>query len=84
MDFKEFYKEFEASVKEDLSAALWDKARVKANPEAFAKELFDSDIGFTAEEAAEEFVDMIHAMEDQGELNEARPRPFRPARLRMQ
>lgn len=78
MDFKEFYREFEDEVKENLSAALWDKARVKADPEGFAKELFDSDIGFTAEEAAEEFVDMINVMKDQGELNEARPRPFRP------
>ena len=79
MDFKEFYREFEDEVKDDLSAALWDKARVKADPEGFAKELFDSDIGFTAEEAAEEFVDMIYVMKEQGELNEARPRPFRPS-----
>lgn len=82
MDFKEFYREFEAEVKEDLSAALWDKARVKADPEGFAKELFDSDIGFTAEEAAEEFVDMIHVMKDQGEFGKTseasddEPTPF--------
>ncbi len=73
MDFEEFYKKFEAEVKKELSATLWDKACSKGDPEGFAKEMFDSDVGFTAKETAEEFVEMIHVMEEQGEFNEAAP-----------
>ena len=71
MEFKEFYEKFEAEVKKELSAALWDKACLKGDPEGFAKELFDSDVGFTAEEAAEEFVEMVNTMKEQGEFDEA-------------
>lgn len=71
MEFKEFYEKFVAEVKKELSATLWDKACLKGDPEGFAKELFDSDVGFTAEEAAEEFVEMIHVMQKQGEFDEA-------------
>lgn len=69
MEFKEFYKQFVAGVKKELSAALWDKARSKGDPSGFAKELYDNE--FSAEEAAEEFVEMVNVMKEQGEFDEA-------------
>lgn len=68
MDFKEFYKEFEAEVKKHLSADLWEKSLAKGDPEGFAKELAAAE--FTPEEAAEEYEEMINQMAKEGSFNE--------------
>lgn len=69
-DFKKFYQEFEAAVKKELTADLWEKSCAKGDPQGFAKELFDSDIGFTPASAADEYVEMVRTMEKGGEFNE--------------
>lgn len=71
MDFEEYYKKFEIAVKKELTADLWDKSLAKGDPRDFARELFESDIGFEPDEAAEEYVAMVNTMKEQGELDEA-------------
>ena len=71
MDFEQFYKKFEEEAKKQLSADLWDRSLSKGDPREFASELFGSDVGFTPEESAEEYVEMINTMKEQGEFDEA-------------
>lgn len=67
-EFKKFYQEFEAAVKKKLSVDLWEKSWTKGDPQGFANELFA--VTFTPEEAADEYVKMVHTMEKDGEFNE--------------
>lgn len=74
MDFEKYYKEFEKEAKKLLSAELWDKAAAESDPREFAQELLSAE--FEAEEAAEEYAEMVQTMEEQGYFGESVEEPW--------